>query len=344
MQPGFRPTDSAVAGMPMNSLRVLIVDDDDEMCMFLRQELGKYFITDVASDGQDAMDKINDRRPDLVISDVMMPRVDGFGLTRWLRANTATAATPIILLTALDGEDKRYQGLQTGADAYIAKPFSMRLLVMQCRNLLMRVAAAAAAADDNRDGAARLPEVITDEADSRLLKAIGVYIDSHLADPGLSVDKIADAMNYGRSKFYDKVKHLTGKTHVEPAIPVGMLQEALRHEPHAIPGRGQQHREWRPVSHRRAEAAKHPERQHIAKQAVLQCKTARLTMQDRPSGNPERPVLHLHPLPAPPRPRQPRVTPGCTSHAQTAAPAATVTSRGCRAAHGRHPRRHPPRP
>lgn len=212
MQPGFRPTDSAVAGMPMNSLRVLIVDDDDEMCMFLRQELGKYFITDVASDGQDAMDKINDRRPDLVISDVMMPRVDGFGLTRWLRANTATAATPIILLTALDGEDKRYQGLQTGADAYIAKPFSMRLLVMQCRNLLMRVAAAAAAADDNRDGAARLPEVITDEADSRLLKAIGVYIDSHLADPGLSVDKIADAMNYGRSKFYDKVKHLTGKT------------------------------------------------------------------------------------------------------------------------------------
>lgn len=98
------------------------------------------------------------------------------------------------------------------ADAYIAKPFSMRLLVMQCRNLLMRVAAAAAAADDNRDGAARLPEVITDEADSRLLKAIGVYIDSHLADPGLSVDKIADAMNYGSSKFYDKVKHLTGKT------------------------------------------------------------------------------------------------------------------------------------
>lgn len=115
------------AGIPR--ARVLIVDDNSDMRSYVQRLLGTRWEVDVAEDGQSALDLIRERKPDLVLSDVMMPRLDGFGLLRELRADPALRDLPVILLSARAGEDARIGGLEGGADDYLTKPFSARELI-----------------------------------------------------------------------------------------------------------------------------------------------------------------------------------------------------------------------
>ena len=203
---------------PMNDHRVLVVEDDAEIQAYLRHELGRYFQVAVASNGEEALQllesgELSTERA-VVVTDVMMPRMNGYELLKRIRQNAATKHLPVIMLTALDAEDQQVRGLEAGADAYIAKPFSLQLLLLQCRNLLQR-------GDRMRDalavappqGGQRLsPEIITEERDHRLLAQLSAWVDSHLASPDLSVDRFAEDMGYGRTTFYGKLKSLTGQT------------------------------------------------------------------------------------------------------------------------------------
>ncbi len=114
------------AGVP--SARILIVDDNADMRAYVQRLLGTRWEVDVAEDGQSALDSIRKHKPDLMLSDVMMPRLDGFGLLRELRADPALRDLPVILLSARAGEDARIDGLAGGADDYLTKPFSAREL------------------------------------------------------------------------------------------------------------------------------------------------------------------------------------------------------------------------
>lgn len=207
---------------PMNDHRILIVEDDAEIAAFLKQELGRYFQIETAGDGEEALEKIENGK--LIITDAMMPRMNGFELIRQLRKNEETRHLPIIMLTALNAEDQQMKGLEVGADAYITKPFSMPLLIMQVRNLLQRSAdiqkattrqqAAESPIDEDTKSKKALAaaQVIVEERDKRLLAQLSVWVDSHLASPELSVDKFAEDMGYGRTNFYAKLKALTGQT------------------------------------------------------------------------------------------------------------------------------------
>ena len=216
---------------PMNDHRVLIVEDDAEIRSYLQHELGRYFTVETASDGEEALEKIENGKMkmenapadehlqpsifnfQLIISDVLMPRMNGYELLRRLRQNAKTRHLPVIMLTALDAEDQQLKGLDAGADAYITKPFSLQLLLLQCRNLLQR-------GDRMKDAFAKTekpskqlaPEIITEERDHKLLAQLAMWVDSHLASPELSVDKFAEDMGYGRTTFYTKLKALTGQT------------------------------------------------------------------------------------------------------------------------------------
>ena len=114
---------SATAGA-----RVLIADDNADMREYLRDLLAPYYTVETVSDGQEALAAIARHRPDLVLCDVMMPRVDGFALLRALRSDESLRSTPLILLSARAGEESRIEGLAAGADDYLAKPFSAREL------------------------------------------------------------------------------------------------------------------------------------------------------------------------------------------------------------------------
>lgn len=199
---------------PMNDRLVMVVEDDSDVADFLHQTLRPYFEVKVAMDGSDALQQLTDStKPDLIVSDVMMPVMDGFELTKRLRSNTDTQAIPIILLTALTAEDKRLKGIDQGADAYLTKPFDAKLLIATCRQLIqqrekLRQSYAAGPADRT----APLPEIIVDERDRQLLDAMNRWLYSKLSNPLLSVDDLAEAMGYRRSVFFKKVKALTGQT------------------------------------------------------------------------------------------------------------------------------------
>jgi signal transduction histidine kinase len=113
--------------------RVLVVDDNSDLRSYLAGLLAPAYEVATAEDGLAALEGIHGRRPDIVVSDVMMPRLDGFGLVRKLRGNPATASLPIILLSARAGEESAIEGLDVGADDYLAKPFSARELLARVR-------------------------------------------------------------------------------------------------------------------------------------------------------------------------------------------------------------------
>ena len=115
---------------------VLIVDDNPDMRSYLRRVLEPYWQVEVASDGAEALTMIHTRRPDLVLSDVMMPRVDGFSLLGTLRSDPATATIPVVLLSARAGEEAAVEGLEAGADDYLVKPFSGLELLARVRSNL----------------------------------------------------------------------------------------------------------------------------------------------------------------------------------------------------------------
>ena len=128
--------------------RVLLVDDNADMRGYLEGLLASLYEVETATDGEEALKRIRRRRPDLVLSDAMMPRLDGFGLLKVLRDDPATRDVPVVLLSARAGEEARVEGLEAGADDYLIKPFSARELLARVRtNLDMaRVRQAAARA------------------------------------------------------------------------------------------------------------------------------------------------------------------------------------------------------
>jgi signal transduction histidine kinase len=124
--------------------RILLADDNADMREYVRRLLEPHYIVTAVADGDAALEHARKRRPDLVLSDVMMPKLDGFGLLRALRADSNTAAVPVILLSARAGEDATIEGLAAGADDYLVKPFS-------ARELIARVGAALALARTRQD-------------------------------------------------------------------------------------------------------------------------------------------------------------------------------------------------
>src|SRR5262249_37249729 len=123
---------------PMKT-RILIVEDDPDIAQLVARYLEKAgFQTELAGNGREALQSIATRLPDLMVLDLMLPQVDGIEICRSVRASTATAALPIIMLTARADESERIVGLELGADDYLAKPFSPGELVARVRALLRR--------------------------------------------------------------------------------------------------------------------------------------------------------------------------------------------------------------
>jgi DNA-binding response OmpR family regulator len=109
--------------------RILLADDNADMRGYVHRLLSPQYEVEAVGDGEQALASIARRVPDLVLTDVMMPRLDGFGLLAQVRADPCASATPVILLSARAGEESRIEGLQAGADDYLIKPFSARELM-----------------------------------------------------------------------------------------------------------------------------------------------------------------------------------------------------------------------
>jgi signal transduction histidine kinase len=133
---GAGPEAATVTAAPASRARVLVVDDNADLREYVSGLLGPVYDVSTAADGRAALEAVRARAPDIVVSDVMMPRLDGFGLVRELRADPSTASLPVILLSARAGEEALIGGLEAGSDDYLVKPFSARELLARVRTHL----------------------------------------------------------------------------------------------------------------------------------------------------------------------------------------------------------------
>lgn len=195
--------------------KVLIVEDNKELRQFLSLELRSYYQVFLAKDGVEGMEMITSVLPDLIISDVMMPNLDGIQLLDLVRKDQDTSHIPFILLTAKHAIESQIEGLKYGADAYITKPFNTEFLLLSVKNLLVQ---RRRLFEQIKNGVAdiwRPQEVVMTNKDENFLKVVIKIVDESLDNSEFSVDDLAIKMCMGRNTFYRKFKSLTNLTPVE---------------------------------------------------------------------------------------------------------------------------------
>ena len=202
---------------------ILIVDDNEEILEFLVSDLGEHYTVLKAYNGREALDALANGHIQLVVSDVMMPVMDGFDLCQQIKSNLEISHIPVILLTAKNTLESKINGLELGADAYIDKPFSPEHLQAQIANLIV-----------NRNKVkeyfansplAHIKSMAYTEADEQFLDEINDIVLAHIEDPDLDVEKLAKYMNMSRPTLYRKLKGITDLTPNE-VINISRLKKA----------------------------------------------------------------------------------------------------------------------
>jgi ligand-binding sensor domain-containing protein/signal transduction histidine kinase/DNA-binding response OmpR family regulator len=209
---------------------LLIVEDDEEIRQFLREYFEKDYKILEASHGKEGLEITRDHHVDLIISDIMMPEMNGIDFCKELKSNIRTSHIPIILLTAKTSLTHHKEGIEIGADAYITKPFSPEMVTLTINNLLQSrenlkrfyrnlftantVAAPSTAESSN-------------SVDEKFLHSIHEILKANLDHRDFNVNELCDALNMSRSLLYKKVKTLTGLSPVEYLRSLRM-QEAAR--------------------------------------------------------------------------------------------------------------------
>ena len=201
---------SAPPSAPLNRRTILLIEDDNDVREFLLSELESCFDLKVASDGKTGIAMAKELDVDLIVSDVMMPGMNGFELTKRLKNSFETSHIPIILLTALSTDENVLEGTESGADAYITKPFSSQLLMARILQLLNQ-------REILRQKFGKEPQeirsaMLSNEQDSLFVKRLDSIVYSRLGEQDLSVDKVAGLLHLGRTIFYKKVRGTTGYT------------------------------------------------------------------------------------------------------------------------------------
>ena len=202
---------------------ILLVDDNEEIIEFLTTELGEKYHVLKAYNGREALDVLAAETVQLVISDVMMPVMDGFELCRFIKTDLHNSHIPIILLTAKNTLPSKIEGLELGADAYIDKPFSPEHLQVQIANLLIN-------RNKIKEYFASSPLVhiksmAYSKADEQFLEELNEVVNKHLEDEGLDVEHVAKYMNMSRPTLYRKIKAISNLTPNE-LINVARLKKA----------------------------------------------------------------------------------------------------------------------
>ena len=189
-----------------------IVEDDEEIQAYLKAQLGEDFNILAYPNGKVALQGILTKQPDLVISDIMMPEMDGNTLCTKLKNNVNSNHIPVILLTAMSREEDQLEGLQTGADAYLMKPFNMDILRRTILNLLSVRRTLRNKFEGNEDQTSKIENVEMQSPDNALIDRIMSVINENLGDSDLSVDMIAQKVGISRVHLHRKMKELTNQT------------------------------------------------------------------------------------------------------------------------------------
>jgi len=210
---------TADAASPDKSLRLLVVEDSDDLRTFLVGLLQTDYTVLQASNGQEGLDIAVREQPDFIITDVMMPVMDGLTMVHRIKQNNDTCHIPIIVLSAKASLDDRLQGLKEGIDDYITKPFSAIYLksrinnIVSSRRALQQTYVEQIKPEDKKTYKLESPQIV--DADNEMMKRLLGYLEKRIGDSSLKIEDCADAVNLGRSVFYGKIKSIVGMSPVD---------------------------------------------------------------------------------------------------------------------------------
>ncbi|NMA74053.1 MAG: response regulator [Bacteroidales bacterium] len=205
--------------------KILLIEDDEDVRSFLEEQLDKYFTISLATDGLEGWNIATKENFDLIICDVMMPKMDGYEITEKLKTDLETSHIPIILLTAHSSIEHRLEGINVGADSYITKPFSTKYLISRIIKLIeQREKLQYKFAHEPGE----IPITITtSNKDNEFISKISKIIENHLDNPDFSIDDFAKEANMGRTLFYKKIKAITNLSPNEYLRIVRLQKAAL---------------------------------------------------------------------------------------------------------------------
>ena len=195
-----------------NGTTIVIAEDDDEIRNYLEAELSHDYDVHSCINGREALSEIYRLKPSIVISDVMMPEMDGNALCSQLKSNSSTNFIPVILLTARSRDEDRLEGLETGADAYIVKPFNMDILRRTIQNLLSSRRLLKMKYERTDVLEERVDDIRLKSPDEKLLEKIMECVRKNLTNSDLNIDMISDEVGISRVHLHRKMKELTGQT------------------------------------------------------------------------------------------------------------------------------------
>lgn len=194
-----------------SDMKLLIVEDNDDLLLFMQNTLGREFYVNTAANGEIAWDYIVKHLPDLVISDVMMPKMDGFELCRLVKSTWETSHIPVILLTALSERTEQLHGLGLGADDYLTKPFDIGLLELRIKSVIRNRALVRGKALKLIRSESSEP-LLENKLNDKFVKSIVEAVRKNMSNADFDKDDFASAVNVSPSLLYKKIKSLTGQS------------------------------------------------------------------------------------------------------------------------------------
>lgn len=201
----------SIQDQPIDTTRstILIIDDEQDVRTFLYEAFKDNYNIVIAVDGEDGLIKLKETPPQLVISDVMMPKLDGYELCKKIKSDTELCHIPVILLTAMDDNFKKLEGLELGADDYIVKPFSIKYLEVRVKKLIENKQRIFEYYSRN----SFLPKdsLISSSKDKKFLERINISIEKNMSNSVFGVEELAADICMSTSHFYRKLKELTGQ-------------------------------------------------------------------------------------------------------------------------------------
>lgn len=192
---------------------VLLVEDNDEFREYLKEVFQKEYRILEAANGRTGLDMTLEHIPDLIVSDVMMPEMDGIELCRTIKTDRRISHIPVVLLTARAEDEQQLQGYQTGADAYVTKPFRLDILRVRIANLILQREQLQKQFQQHVE--IRPSEVAVRSMDEQFVNSAVKVVEENLANAEYTVEQLSDAMSMSRVYLYKKILSLTGKTPVE---------------------------------------------------------------------------------------------------------------------------------
>ncbi len=204
---------------PKESQLILVVDDNRELRLFMYNNLIDNYRVVEAEDGEEALTIIKRDMPDIVITDLMMPKMDGIELINNIRKDFSISHIPVIMLTAKHSPDDRIKAMEFGADGYITKPFSIELLMASIDNLLTRRRTLfekfSSQSARNKIVKLKPDEIVVTDKDEAFINSVMSWLGENIENSDLTIEQLANFLGLGRTTMYNKLKSLTGKSPVE---------------------------------------------------------------------------------------------------------------------------------